>query len=229
MQNMDTIPTLCVVCNLFVEVPAGRKNAVCPYCKKPYDVKRGEELYYADVALREAQESYMDRNVPPSYQTQQNQGYQTQQAQSFQPQQTQGYQTQQAQAFQTQQAQSYQTQQAPAYTGSWTQTKFCKFCASVIDKDCVVCPCCGKQIEPLKVTSQPVYYNQQYMRPVGKPKDRTTALILWLFFGIFGGHKFYEGRMASGILYICTLGGFGICWFFDFFRLISKPKTYYVE
>lgn len=205
MQNMDTIPTLCVVCNLFVEVPAGRKNAVCPYCKKPYDVKRGEELYYADVALREAQESYMDRNVP------------------------QGYQTQQALAYQTQQAQSYQTQQAPAYTGSWTQTKFCKFCASVIDKDCVVCPCCGKQIEPLKVTSQPVYYNQQYMRPVGKPKDRTTALILWLFFGIFGGHKFYEGRTASGILYICTLGGFGICWFFDFFRLISKPKTYYVE
>ncbi len=197
MQNMDTIPTLCVVCNLFVEVPAGRKNAVCPYCKKPYDVKRGEELYYADVALREAQESYMDRKVPPSYQTQQTQGY--------------------------------QTQQAPAYTGSWTQTKFCKFCASVIDKDCVVCPCCGKQIEPLKVTSQPVYYNQQYMRPVGKPKDRTTALILWLFFGIFGGHKFYEGKTASGILYICTMGGFGICWFFDFFRLISKPKTYYVE
>lgn len=29
------------------------------------------------------------------------------------------------------------------------ETKYCKFCGSVIDMDCVVCPKCGKQVEAL--------------------------------------------------------------------------------
>ena len=28
--------------------------------------------------------------------------------------------------------------------------KYCKHCGEVIDKDCVVCPKCGKQVEALK-------------------------------------------------------------------------------
>ena len=32
--------------------------------------------------------------------------------------------------------------------------KFCKFCGAIIDKDCVICPKCGKQVEELK-SAQP--------------------------------------------------------------------------
>lgn len=35
------------------------------------------------------------------------------------------------------------------------ETKYCKFCGSVIDMDCVVCPKCGKQVEALKTSNSP--------------------------------------------------------------------------
>ena len=34
--------------------------------------------------------------------------------------------------------------------------KFCKHCGQQIDKDCIVCPICGKQVEDLKANQQPV-------------------------------------------------------------------------
>lgn len=37
--------------------------------------------------------------------------------------------------------------------------KYCKHCGEVIDKDCVVCPKCGKQVEALKDNSTPVIIN----------------------------------------------------------------------
>lgn len=37
--------------------------------------------------------------------------------------------------------------------------KFCKHCGQQIDKDCVVCPVCGKQVEDLKSSQQPVVIN----------------------------------------------------------------------
>lgn len=36
-----------------------------------------------------------------------------------------------------------------------TETKFCKHCGEKIDKECVICPKCGKQVEDLKYNSSP--------------------------------------------------------------------------
>jgi TM2 domain-containing membrane protein YozV len=33
-------------------------------------------------------------------------------------------------------------------------------------------------------------------------KDKTIAIILTLFFGAFGIHKFYLGRIKAGVLYL---------------------------
>ena len=33
--------------------------------------------------------------------------------------------------------------------------KFCKYCGAVIGADCVVCPACGRQVEPLQSAQQP--------------------------------------------------------------------------
>ena len=41
-------------------------------------------------------------------------------------------------------------------------------------------------------------------------KSRLVTLLLAIFVGIFGVHRFYAGRVASGILYLCTEGLFGI-------------------
>lgn len=59
-----------------------------------------------------------------------------------------------------------------------------------------------------------------------KLKNKTISLILCALFGIFGAHRFYEGKIATGILWACTGGGFGIGWIIDLIILINKPKYY---
>lgn len=62
----------------------------------------------------------------------------------------------------------------------------------------------------------------------GKPKNKWIALLLCFFLGMFGGHKFYEGKIGMGILYFLTVGLFGIGWIIDIILLLCKPKIYYV-
>lgn len=57
------------------------------------------------------------------------------------------------------------------------------------------------------------------------PKSRVTALVLCLFFGIFGIHYFYVGRVGMGILYLLTLGFFGIGWMIDMIRIACGTFT----
>lgn len=60
-----------------------------------------------------------------------------------------------------------------------------------------------------------------------KLKNRNISILLCVLFGIFGAHRFYEGKIATGILWLCTIGGFfGIGCLIDFLILINKPKYY---
>ncbi len=46
------------------------------------------------------------------------------------------------------------------------------------------------------------------------------AAILCFFFGVFGAHRFYVGKIGTGFLELITLGGFGIWWLVDFVLII---------
>ena len=63
---------------------------------------------------------------------------------------------------------------------------------------------------------------------MGKAKNKWIAFILWLLLGLVGGHKFYEGKIGTGIIYLFTLGIFGLGWIIDFFSILNKPTVYYV-
>ena len=121
--------------------------------------------------------------------------------------------------------------------------KYCKHCGEVIDKDCIICPKCGKQVEELKssdsdkniiINNNNVATSSSAATAVnagmgyGKPKSKWTAFILCLLLGFFGAHKFYEGKAGMGILYIFTGGLFGIGWLVDLITLLLKPDPYYV-
>ena len=54
-------------------------------------------------------------------------------------------------------------------------------------------------------------------------RDKTVALLLCIFLGLFGVHHFYCGRYVKGILFLCTLGLFYIGWIIDIF-LIAFDK-----
>ena len=46
-----------------------------------------------------------------------------------------------------------------------------------------------------------------------------AAYALWAVLGLFGAHRFYVGRPASGLVWMLTGGLFGIGWIIDFFLL----------
>ena len=57
-------------------------------------------------------------------------------------------------------------------------------------------------------------------------KSKGIAYLLWFFFGLFGFHKFYLGKVGVGILYFFTFGVFGVGWFIDLFTLGTQVDTY---
>ena len=123
-------------------------------------------------------------------------------------------------------------------------TKFCKFCGTKIPNDAVVCSSCGRQVEELKGADQQpaampnIVINNSDMNsnintnqmnvPGRQMRNKWVALVLCIFLGYLGGHKFYEGKVGMGILYIFTFGLFGIGVFVDFITILMKPNPYYV-
>lgn len=60
-----------------------------------------------------------------------------------------------------------------------------------------------------------------------QPKNKWIAFFLCLFLGWFGIHKFYEGKILLGVVYLCTGGLVGIGWLIDCFILLFKPNPYF--
>lgn len=117
------------------------------------------------------------------------------------------------------------------------KTKFCKYCGEKIPEDAVICTKCGRQVEEIKQNQPNVVINNTNTNSnvnknvnagFGREKNKWVALILCIFLGYIGAHKFYEGKVGMGILYIFTIGLFGIGWIVDIISLIFKPNPYYV-
>ena len=51
------------------------------------------------------------------------------------------------------------------------------------------------------------------------------AFLLCFFFGVFGAHRFYVGKIGTGLLQLFTLGGLGIWALIDFSLIIVGAFT----
>lgn len=61
-----------------------------------------------------------------------------------------------------------------------------------------------------------------------RKKSTATTWILWFFFGGIGGHRYYLGKIGSGVAMTLTLGGLGIWSIIDIFLMngmISKKNS----
>lgn len=47
------------------------------------------------------------------------------------------------------------------------------------------------------------------------PKSRGVALALSVVLGVFGAHRFYAGRITTGVVQLLTLGGLGLWTLYD--------------
>jgi TM2 domain-containing membrane protein YozV len=51
------------------------------------------------------------------------------------------------------------------------------------------------------------------------PINYSVAWILLTFLGLFGVHRMYMGKWLTGLLYLVTLGLFGLGWLYDYWTL----------
>lgn len=73
-----------------------------------------------------------------------------------------------------------------------------------------------------KINIESVNNKEDNEEQVSEKNNKWTIFALCFFLGYLGVHKFYEGKIGMGILYLCTFGLFGFGWLIDLILILTK-------
>ncbi len=96
---------------------------------------------------------------------------------------------------------------------------------AVTSNDMVFCRACGKQLH-ISAPSCPGCGALQSVTAAGaSDKTIVPALLLCFFVGYLGIHRFYAGKVGTGILYLFTFGLLGIGVLVDLIMIVMGSFT----
>ena len=116
--------------------------------------------------------------------------------------------------------------------------KICRFCGERMPEDAFYCLSCGNTFDSSYEDFESIRYSvANSMDPrkrkvdtsEGVWKNKWVSLLLCIFFGVFGVHRFYEEKRITGFIYLCTGGLCGLGWFIDILLIATKPNPYRVK
>ena len=102
---------------------------------------------------------------------------------------------------------------------------FCPNCGKENPDDSYYCRDCGFALKTNAPAAGPGLDHAKAQEAPKKAesyefKSRWLAFFLCLTLGWLGVHRFYVGKIGTGILYALTAGGLGFGWFMDLFALL---------
>ena len=101
---------------------------------------------------------------------------------------------------------------------------YCNKYGKEIDDEALICPYCGcGTVNYIRDQAKAEARVQVQAAPARK--KRSTALLLCIFLGGFGAHRFYVGKIWTGLLWLITLGFCGIGTLVDFCRIYDNNFT----
>ena len=122
------------------------------------------------------------------------------------------------------------------------EKKFCPNCGHELYEGTKFCPGCGASVSGERAQQSQPQQPQIVINNVNtntnmnnnaavvgrRMCNKWVSFALCLLLGYVGAHKFYEGKVGMGILYLFTMGLFGIGWMIDTIAILFKPNPYAV-
>jgi hypothetical protein len=97
---------------------------------------------------------------------------------------------------------------------------FCRACGKQLHFTALTCTQCGAQQQQQRVAAPGLPLD-----PNVSPRLLLPAVLLCFWFGVFGVHRFFVGKVGTGLLMLFTFGGLGLWALIDLIILVCGAFT----